>query len=182
MKAKEATDILISLGWSAFKDEVGDRYTKYFLPDRVVQIIYGIEKIRENQKFGSTLTLTTVEFSRACSEIHDKPGDTPLISAWKGIDIRAPEILEQHIHQASNQAVEWARAQDLRKALHDHAALPTDAPGARPLLHLAALAILGDVERLNLYRSSFEAGNKLGFVNYITKEYIDRALEVAIRK
>lgn len=68
---------------------------------------------------------------------------------------------------------------EILQALHDHAALPTDAPGARPIWHLAALALLGDVAKLKPYQASFEAGDRLGFVPYITKDYIDRAVTLA---
>ncbi|MDN3719635.1 hypothetical protein QW131_11790 [Roseibium salinum] len=67
------------------------------------------------------------------------------------------------------------------KALRDHAALPTNAPGARPIWHLAALALLGDVAKLKFYQASFEAGDRLGFVNYVTKDYIDRTVSFAER-
>lgn len=73
----------------------------------------------------------------------------------------------------------WAEAQDLDKALWDHAALPTNAPGARPIWHLAALALLGDVMKLKSYQASCAAGDRLRFVNYITKDYIDRAVALA---
>jgi hypothetical protein len=39
--------------------------------------------------------------------------------------------------------------------------------------------VLGDVERLKSYQASFEAGNRLCFVNYVTKDYIDRAVALA---
>ncbi len=51
-----------------------------------------------------------------------------------------------------------------------------------PLRHLAALAIAGDVERLNSYKNSFEKGDRLGFVPYITVDMIDRAILIAQKK
>ncbi len=93
--------------------------------------------------------------------------------------IRAPEILEEHVRHASDEAIAWAEAQDLDKALRDYAALPTNVPGARPIWHLGALAVLGDVAKLKSYQASFEAGDRLGFVNYVTKDYIDRAVVLA---
>lgn len=104
-----------------------------------------------------------------------------LVVAWDGLDIRAPEILEEHIRQGSDEAIAWAKVQDLDKALYDYAALPTDIPGIQPVLHLGALAVLGDVAKLRFYQASFEAGDRLGFVPYITKDYIDRALAFAER-
>ncbi|MBY5927466.1 MULTISPECIES: DUF6990 domain-containing protein [unclassified Halomonas] len=180
MKLKEVTDMLGSIGWSIYTDEVGDRSACYRCNDRTVQIIYGIEKIRDKQKFGAMLSLATDSFSNACVAIDPGYGDdVPFIRAWSGLDIRAPEILEEHVRQASEEAISWAKVQDLDKALQDHAALPTNAPGARPIWHLAALALLGDVVKLRFYQDSFADGNRLGFVNYVTKDYIDRAVELA---
>lgn len=85
-----------------------------------------------------------------------------------------PEIL-----QASNEVIVWAQKQDLDRALQDHAALPTDAPGAQPIWHLAALAVLGELARLKSYQASFEARDRLGFVPYVTKDFIDRAMSLA---
>lgn len=182
MKTKDVTSILKALGWKAFTDEVGDKYTHYDLPDRVVQIIYGVLKAPDHQELEATLSFSTWPFSKACSTIRGRGGSySPLIRAWTGIHIRAPEILEEHVHHASGEAIAWAEAQDLDKALRDHAALPTNAPGARPIWHLAALALLGDVAKLNSYQASFEAGDRLGFVNYVTKDYIERALSIAER-
>ena len=48
-----------------------------------------------------------------------------------------------------------------------------------PMRHLAALALAGDVAKLKSYQASFEAGDRLGFVPYITKDYIDRAVALA---
>jgi hypothetical protein len=180
MKLKDVTSLLKSFGWAAYKDEVGDRYTIYKLPDRTVQIIYGLDRIRDQQKFGSTLSTSTDVFAGACGMIYgDNFGSWPLISARPGLDIRAPEILEEHVQQASEQAIAWAQSQDLDEALRKHAALPTDAPGTGPILHLASLAILGEVEKLKSYQASFEAGDRLGFVPYVKKDFIDRAVALA---
>lgn len=180
MKTKDVAPILKALGWKAFTDEVGDKYTHYDLPDRVVQIIYGVRKAPDHQEFESTLSLSAWPFSKACSTIRGRGGSySPLVRAWTGIHIRAPEILEEHVRQVSEEAITWAEAQDIDKALRDHAALPANAPGARPIWHLAALALLGDVARLKSYQARFEAGDRLGFVNYVTKDYIDRAVAFA---
>ncbi|WP_414858990.1 DUF6990 domain-containing protein [Pseudomonas aeruginosa] len=58
-------------------------------------------------------------------------------------------------------------------------ALPTNSKGAMPLRNLAALAIAGDVSCLANYQFSFEQGDRLGFVPYITQDMIERALLIA---
>lgn len=180
MKTKEATQILTALGWSIHIDEVGDKVAHFALSDRIVGIIYGIRKFSQDEQFEATLSASTSTFSVACMGIRGGGGGyTPLARAQKGLRIRASEILEEHVHQASEEAIAWAEAQDLDKALRDHAALPTNAPGARPIWHLAALALFGDEAKLKSYQTSFAAGDRLGFVNYVTKDYIDRAVTLA---
>lgn len=180
MKMKDVTHALQTIGWRAHTDEVGEKYTHFYLPDRTVQIIYGIRKYGKGQQFEATLSASTNIFSHACKVVDSGYGSyAPLVRSRKGLCYQAPEILEEHVRQVSDVAIAWAKEQDLDKALRDHAALPTDAPGALPIWHLAALALLGDVAKLKSYRASFAVGDRLGFVNYVTKDYIDRAVALA---
>lgn len=75
MKIKEATQVLETLGWQAYTDEVGDKYTHFKLPDRTVKIIYGVDRIRDQQKFGAMLSLSTVAFSKACARVDLRYGN-----------------------------------------------------------------------------------------------------------
>jgi len=183
MRTKEATEVIKSIGWKAYKDEVGDRGAYFILPDRIIDIIYDVQELFHRQKFRVILSVSTDEFSEACRKVqNDRERYSALIVArnWEGI--YAPEIKEEHIHQASQQAIDWAKEQDLQQALLKHAALPTDAVGTGPALHLSALVLLEDIEKLKFYQTSFGAGNRLGFVPYITKDYIDRAVMLAEQK
>ena len=180
MNTNETTQVLRALGWRAFIDDVGDKYTHFHLPDRTVQIIYGIRKSGMEQQLEATLSASTDAFSKACKAISPEHGSyAPLVRSIKGLRYQKPEIREEHVRLASDKAIAWGLQQDLDRALRDHAALPTDAPGARPIWHLAALILLGDMETLKLYQASFEAGDRLGFVPYVTKDYIDRAVALA---
>lgn len=180
MKSKEVTDVLKALGWRTYTDEVGDKSTRFCLPDRTVQIIYGIRKYGDEQQLETTLSASSNAFSHGCKTIDSALGSyAPLVRSRKGLTYQVPEILEEHVRQASDEAIAWAQEQDLDRALRDHAASPTNAPGARPIWHLAALALLGDIEKLKFYQASFAAGDRLGFVPYVTKDYIDRAVAVA---
>ncbi|HMQ40145.1 MAG TPA: hypothetical protein PKC09_02625 [Paracoccus sp. (in: a-proteobacteria)] len=180
MKIVEITNALKSLGWSLSRDEVGDRLASYRLSDRTADIIYGLKRLPDKQQLWVMRSTSTDAFSSACAKVDPGYGiSAPLVTPWNNPDIRVPEILEEHVRQASDEAIAWAKAQDLDKALREHAALPTNAPGARPIWHLAALALLGDVAKLKSYQASFAAGDRLGFVNYITKDYIDRAVALA---
>jgi len=180
MKIKEATDILKKIGWHTYIDE-GSRRASFKLSDRTVEIGYTIRRYTNDEEFSASPALYTDEFSAACSQIENERDDysMPFIVPWNWSGVRVPEIKEEHIHQESQQAIDWAREQDLHQALLDYAALPTNAIGALPPRHLAALALLGDIEKLKFYQSSFEAGNRLDFVPYITKDFIDRAVTLA---
>ncbi|NNU62876.1 DUF6990 domain-containing protein [Ochrobactrum soli] len=181
MKITETSNALKSLGWSLSRDE-GDRLASYKLSDRTANIIYGLKRLPDKQQLWVMRSTSTDAFSGACAKIDPGYGiPAPLVTPWNDPDIRAPEILPEHVRQASDEAISWAQEQDLDKALRNHAALPTNAPGARPIWHLAALALLGDVARLKSYQASFEARDRLGFVNYVTKDYIDRALTLAVK-
>ena len=180
MKTKEVTEILKGLGWQAYTDEVGDKYTHFRLPDRTAQIIYGVRKFRDDEQLEAMLSLTTEAYSEAGATIGaDRGSYTPLIRAWNGLKVRAPEIMEEHVRQISDEAIVWAKDQDLVAGIEANAKLPTDAPGSRPIWHLAALAVSGDVGKLKSYQASFESGDRLGFVPYVTKDYIDRAVAFA---
>ena len=182
MKTREVTKALKALGWSTRTDEVGDKSAQFRLPDRIADISYGVRTFKGGQDFRAMLSVSTDSFSKAWVEIHgDHRSCAPLIVAWKGVRIEAPEILEEHVRQASEESIAWAGAQDLAAGLVEHASLPTDAPGTGPILHLAALAVTGNVAKLKSYRASFEAGDRLGFVPYITGDYIDRAVALAER-
>ena len=152
MNTAGVTKLLKALGWEAHTDEVGDKFTQFHLPDRTVQIIYGVRKFSDGQQLEAMLSLSTIAFSKACSEISgDRAGYTPLIRAWKGIRMKVPEVLEEHVQQASNETIQWAKEQDLIAGLQENASLPTNAPGARPIWHLGALVLLGDVAKLKSY-------------------------------
>ena len=180
MKIVEITNVLKSLGWSISRDEVGDRLASYRLSDRTADIIYGLKKVPDKQQLWVMRSTSTDAFSSACAKVDPGYGmSAPLVTPWNNPDIRASSILEEHVRLASEEAILWAREQDLEKALREHADLPTGAPGARPIWHLAALALLGDIAKLKSYQASFEGGDRLGFVPYVTKGYIDRAVSLA---
>jgi len=92
---------------------------------------------------------------------------------------RVATIEEASIIPIAEQVIDWARNVDISSEIKRHARLSTSSKGAMPLRHLAALALLGATEKLEMYRASFESGDRLGFVPYISIEMIERALEIA---
>ncbi len=180
MNKASVADSLMSMGWRIETDGVGDKVAFYDLADRIVDIIPNVRCYGDKQQLSAMKSLSSTSFSAACQRIRCRGGSyTPMIRAMKSFRIAAPEILDEHVRQMSVEAISWAKEQDLDIGLQELAVLPTTAPGARPVWHLGALAVLGEVDTLKFYQVSFDAGDRLGFVDYVTKDYIDRAVVLA---
>lgn len=179
MKTKDVKPILKSYGWRVMRDEVGDEFAEFTLSDRTVSIGYIARQLIKEQLLNFSPSVTNDAFYKASAYIRGIKDGYSIISAWSGIEVRASEITEAHVRQLSDEAIAWAQAQDLEKGLSDLAALPTTCTGTRPILHLAALAVLGKIDQIRSYQASFEAGDRLGFVPYINKDFIDRAVKAA---
>ena len=182
MKIGNVGQELKMLGWNLSRDEAGARLASFKLSDREVVAGYRLMQSPEEQDLWLSLFVETEAFSNACATIcadHGSGDNDPIVVAKDKLIICVPEVLDQHVRQASEKAIAWAREQDLDLALRKHAALPTSSPGALPVWHLAALVLIGDVDRLKSYLKSFDAGDRLGFVPYITRDYIFRALQLA---
>lgn len=181
MNIREVSQAFVSLGWTSHRDDVGDKYVLYELSDRIVQIIYRLRKYGDDRQLEIHRSISTRDFSRAVVAIScdKREYNTPLAVERCPISVIVPEVTEKEVRQVSAEALEWAKSINVEEALAEKTRLPTDAPGARPLWHLAALSLAGDVEKLKSYQASFEEGDRLGFVPYITKDYIDRAVAFA---
>ena len=179
MTEKEACAILQAQGWACGKDEVGDRFCIRCLGNIQVQIIPAIGKRRDHFRVSFMPSISSTEFSDAVAFIF-----------WEGkvfspviVSNETPQKLEtisaDNVVELSDRALLWAQNQDIDAGLALYRSSPTDAKGARPLRHLAALAIAQDVDQLADYKKSFEKGERLGFVPYITIEMIERSLQIA---
>lgn len=179
MDEKGVVLVLKDNGWLCKKDDVGDFYCVKNFPGISMQIIPCVKKFSGGFSVSLMSSLSVDAFSRAVRCIFGKGANyTPLIVGDEKV-VDFDEILESDILLLAEQAVSWAQAQDVEIGLTFYRNLPTNAKGAMPLRHLAALAVAGDVARLVYYRKSFEQGDRLGFVPYITSEMLDRAIEVA---
>ena len=182
MKIGHVGQELQMLGWKLSRDRAGTRLASFRLSDREVVADYGLTQLPEEQELWLSPFVETEAFSDAFTKIcadHIGNDVEPIVVAQDYPCICVPEVLDQHVRQVSEKAIAWAQEQDLDMALRKYAALPTSSPGALPVRHLAALVLFGDVDRLKSYLKSFDAGDRLGFVPYITRDYIFRALQLA---
>jgi hypothetical protein len=75
--------------------------------------------------------------------------------------------------------IDWASKADLDPGITALLDKDANSRGILPTYHLAALAATGGVDVLQCYADAFTGGDRLGFVPYITADYIIAALEFA---
>ena len=170
------------LGWKSGSN-AGDHYVLRVLGDRVLKMYIEVDKHGKPPAMIITPFISTPVFDSLIEQIADNPHPlTPLIGSvfWgrKSTLIPSP-ITEETVAKVSKEFIRWARLEDLEAAKAYYRSLPTNCAGLLPVIHLAALAEAGDVEKLQSYADAFARGDRLGFVPYITEDYIARALEIA---
>ncbi|WP_345117499.1 DUF6990 domain-containing protein, partial [Bartonella jaculi] len=144
MQTKDATEILKSLGWEPYRDEVGDTFAYYYLPDRVVDLSYGVKHEKGSERFWLSASLTTVPYCLAREYARGKKSRYGyiLFPERGGFGITVPELLESHVEAALNNVIIWAQTLDIKKKLLEEA---TDHS-------LVAKALLGDMKALKSYK------------------------------
>ncbi|WP_375705251.1 DUF6990 domain-containing protein [Bartonella sp. AA86SXKL] len=146
MQTKDAAEILKSLGCELYRDEVGDTFAYYYLPDRIVDLSYGVKHETDGEKFWLLASLTTASYSLACEYSRGQKSRYGYILYPEIGDfgVTVPDLSESHIESALNKVITWAQAQDIEKKLHEEAANHS----------LVAKALLGEIEALRSYEST----------------------------
>uniref|UniRef100_UPI003857D389 DUF6990 domain-containing protein n=1 Tax=Bartonella sp. ML71XJBT TaxID=3019094 RepID=UPI003857D389 len=149
MQTKDATEILKKVGWVPHRDEMGDMFAYYHLPDRIVRIHYGvIDYGRDSGRLWVSVSLTTAAYCLGCEYANGKESqplyEDMLISSEENFGVTALEVFESHVKVALNKVLAWAQAQDIEKKLREKAANHS----------LVAKALLGDTEALRNYKST----------------------------
>ena len=178
MNDDQVVAILRELGWRVGKDEVGDKFCALVLNGRQLQVIPTIRKVSDHFRVTLMPSVSTKEFSSAVSFICGRDDKYTPIIVSNDIPLKLHDLSRDDVVSLSEAAISWALAQDIGCGLEAYRNLPTDSKGAGPLRHLAALVIVKDLPRLAHYQKAFEEGDRLGFVPYITKAMIDRAVEL----
>jgi hypothetical protein len=181
VKEKEVMPILETLGWRTGKDEVGDNFSVIVRSDMQLRVIPFIGKWADHFHVAFMASVSTKTFSDAAAFIFGSEEDHEPIIVTNGLEEKVTNFSTNDVVRLSERAISWGFSQDMEAGLAAYRALPTDAKGAMPLRHLAALAIAGDLQTLSRYQRSFEQGDRLNFVPYITADLIDRALSIAQR-
>lgn len=141
-----------------------------------VQIIPSVGKRSDHFRVSFMPSISTREFSESVAFVQGEEGGYSPVIVSNEAPEKLPGFSSDDVLRMSEKVLSWARSQCIESGLMAYRTLPTDAKGAMPIRHLAALAIAGDVERLEGYKKSFEMGDRLGFVPYITAGMIERAV------
>lgn len=95
------------------------------------------------------------------------------------IVIDEPVASDEDVDRGCAALIDWASKADLDSGITALLDKDANSRGILPTYHLAALAATGGVEVLQRYADAFAAGDRLGFVPYITADYVTTALEFA---
>ncbi len=169
---ESAHALLKSLGWSTEKINENDHMATYQLADREVDILYNDEIAKDYPQFDSAFLISTGILSAACKFIdpthtEDIP-DIQLNFEAKGLEIFEPEVTTDRLTQALDDALEWALKEInlSQRFCSDYGIAPWEKDATDKgddtdyaLLHLGALALLGDFETLQSYQQSFTTGS-----------------------
>ncbi|WP_404977312.1 DUF6990 domain-containing protein, partial [Bartonella sp. AU18XJBT] len=145
MQTKDAAEILKSLGCELYRDEVGDTFAYYYLPDRIVDLSYGVKHETDGEKFWLLASLTTASYSLACEYSRGQKSRYGYILYPEIGDfgVTVPDLSESHIESALNKVITWAKTRNIEQKLHEEAANHS----------LVAKALLGEIEALRSYES-----------------------------
>ncbi|MBB4077364.1 hypothetical protein GGR08_001695, partial [Bartonella fuyuanensis] len=170
------------MDWTVYRDKNYNCNAYFIKKDRIINIVYDLDKNGETPLVTFKVSLSTLGFSTAYRSIFiDTPQYTVLKESEEVYAVSSTELDEGKLKQISVDILEWADNQNTNQIIYDYAALPTNSEAHLVARHFIALILIGDVEKLKFYKESFRAKNHLGFVEGITKYTIDNALTLARR-
>lgn len=177
----KALEIFKTLDWKAQRERVtGDAILSMDDGDNLVEAILQIRQLPSEQKMALILATGSKEMSRIIGSIAGKRASHDTLLQTR-LEKKAPEIGLKEIEAISKEAATWWRSQDNLTAIKALTA-PPPSTGLSQLMHLGALAYLGDFNSLLDYQDIFRRGQRLNFVPMITSEMIDRAVDIAVER
>lgn len=177
----KALSVFKALGWKAYREKTsGDAFIFIEGEDRELRGIIKIYQLLYEQKMELFISSGSKEISRIVGRIFgERPSHEILLHTR--LEKRASEISSKEIEEIGKEAVAWWKEQDNMAAIKALTA-PAPSAGQAQLMHLAALAYLGDFDTLMDYQAIFRRGKRLNFVSMIEPEMIDRAVTIAFER
>jgi len=179
MTKSELLETLSLENWSLSTDEVGDVVATLSLQDRVISVIPTVKNIKAGQAVHMRESVSTKAFSKVVSYIAGEVESYWSLKTRFGSPFISNNFSTKDVSAMFENIKIWGNEINLEVELALKRNLPTQSAGTLPLHHLAALALNKEQSILASYKDAFEVDDRLGFVPYIKKEHILRALEVA---
>ncbi|MGB5864714.1 MAG: hypothetical protein WBG95_10475 [Sulfitobacter sp.] len=167
-------------GWKAGRSD-GEWRATFAFSDRLVTLDGGISHNLHGFSTDLSAYVSYPDLSRMVDAIlaatHKLPRQTIPLAANHGLNLRgSPQMTVGNIDDILDTALAWAREQDIETALMTCRTIQ-DHP--RAVDHLAALALVGDVDRLRAYEYGYRDGVPSPFLPYVTIANVTRARELA---
>lgn len=186
MKNPDIRRYLKSTDWKSIKRTGYYLYEKNIMDinnePRIIQIAPEVnKKFIKYYQFINVVFLSFVDFNEACKavadfddhhivNIEDSNQSVHRLSLETGL---TQDFLQQKI----DESIDIAMRLDLDKIVDAHAKMPFRGVGLSPIIHLTALAMQRNVERLQYYADNFEVYAKK--CPWLTYEHIQNALAYA---
>ena len=135
----------------------------------------------EGYKVGSNCVISHEEFSKVVNRILGRPLSRDQCIVWENLEERFenPQETKEAIRRLITRETGRVELLDINELIKEFGLACPDGPSMPQVCHLAALAWLGDFNKLTDYQNIFGRGHRMNFVPMITKEMIDRALEIS---
>ncbi len=164
-------------GWDICKDESGDQYCEVILDDKILTVIPNFRAYSDYEVLKMNYSLSNVGFKEVASTIFGASHRYPMIA--KKDKIKVKSIEKNDIELAIENILSWGKCQKIEEILNAFRLNCPDAPGQSQLYHLSALAVAGDVDKLECYDKYLSNGNRLNLVPMITQEMLKRAIDIS---
>lgn len=176
VNAKDLAKAFAARGWRV----TGVDLAELRIGDRVVASFFG--RRGPNFPFNLSGWITNDAICVAYTVIMDpnkrRAESVPVVrSGYITIDKQVAS--DEDVDRGCATLIDWASNADLDPGVATLLDKDANGSGIMPTYHLAALAATGGVEVLQGYADAFAGGDRLGFVPYITADYVIAALEFA---
>lgn len=178
MKKSQLYELISDAGWIKVDDT--DTFFVFDLGDRTAKISPALRRSGVSQYVELNEKLAVKEFDDAIRRITGE--DSQIFRALKKrrppTKLTTVNLKKATLEGELAQIVTWARGLEIVEELERFAGYSTSVSSGAAIAHLAALALLGQRNQLECYLDSFESGEDLGFVPYVTKDKLARCLEI----
>ena len=166
-------------GWEKKNDEYDELGWTKELNGLKIRLSDGLYKFQSGILMDAFCSVTTESFTnygyqigsnfRDHFSIRSTRIDLPIEGQW--------DSFAKCVHEIES----WAGSVEIDAEMDAFESYPTSVPGSGPIKHLTVLALRKRASVLIEYKKAFESGDRLGFVNYINIDAINRAYYLSLQ-